>query len=243
MNDDPGPWECPKETLSCACPPEGSDAYGDPGCICENCFNGTSYRSRGIMKTEKIYLASSWRNVHQPEMITLLRGKGYEVYDFRNPQSGGPPTKPESGFSWKHVDPDFTPNRHDALERFRKMLAHPLSQDGFESDFNAMKWADTCVIALPSGRSAHLEAGWMSGAGKKLVVYMPPTLGKCQGCFGSKTQSMETTEGRHTYQCVKCAGTGKDLLWNFEPELMYMIGGGPDVLCFTHDEMLARLAA
>lgn len=41
----------------------------------------------------------------------------------------------------------------------------------FNSDFNAMKWADTCVLVLPCGRSAHTEAGWMKGAGKKVLVY------------------------------------------------------------------------
>lgn len=192
------------------------------------------------MKSEKIYLASSWRNVHQPELITLLRGKGYAVYDFRNPQSGGPPTKPDKGFSWKDVDPMFFAAEPDALERYRKMLAHPLSQDGFESDFNAMKWADTCVIALPSGRSAHLEAGWMSGAGKKLVVYMPPASQVCMSCGGKGRVDDHSPD--HP-DCDPCDASGHVSLWNFEPELMYMIGGGPDVLCFTHDEMLARLAA
>jgi hypothetical protein len=26
---------------------------------------------------------------------------------------------------------------------------------------------------LPCGRSAHTEAGWMKGAGKKVIVYIP----------------------------------------------------------------------
>ena len=33
-----------------------------------------------------------------------------------------------------------------------------------------MKWADVGVLLLPSGRSAHLEIGWMSGAGKFTTV-------------------------------------------------------------------------
>lgn len=37
----------------------------------------------------------------------------------------------------------------------------------------ALNWADTCVLVLPCGRSAHTEAGWMKGAEKKVIVYIP----------------------------------------------------------------------
>ena len=33
-----------------------------------------------------------------------------------------------------------------------------------------MKWADTGVLLLPCGRSAHLELGWMAGAGKRTII-------------------------------------------------------------------------
>jgi hypothetical protein len=33
---------------------------------------------------EKIYLASSWRNTYQPDVLAQLREQ-FEVYDFRNP--------------------------------------------------------------------------------------------------------------------------------------------------------------
>ena len=36
-----------------------------------------------------------------------------------------------------------------------------------------MEWADTCVLLLPSGRSAHLEAGYMKGRGKRLIIHIP----------------------------------------------------------------------
>lgn len=38
---------------------------------------------------------------------------------------------------------------------------------------DAMLWADTCVLVLPCGRSAHTEAGWFAGRGLKTIVYMP----------------------------------------------------------------------
>lgn len=33
----------------------------------------------------KIYVASSWRNQHQPQVVSFLREQGHEVYDFRHP--------------------------------------------------------------------------------------------------------------------------------------------------------------
>ena len=36
-----------------------------------------------------------------------------------------------------------------------------------------LKWADTCVLVLPCGRSAHTEAGWMAGAGKRVIAFIP----------------------------------------------------------------------
>jgi len=36
-----------------------------------------------------------------------------------------------------------------------------------------MRWADVCVLVLPCGRSAHTEASWMAGAGKKVIAYIP----------------------------------------------------------------------
>ncbi|WP_414464387.1 hypothetical protein [Hyphomicrobium sp. DY-1] len=109
----------------------------------------------------RIYVASSWRNPFQPSIVTALRDAGHEVYDFRNPRPG------DKGFSWRDVDPQ---GRIEFASEYREILKHPISQAGFKSDFDAMKWADACVLVLPCGRSAHLELGWMAGAGKRTVI-------------------------------------------------------------------------
>ncbi len=35
------------------------------------------------------------------------------------------------------------------------------------------KWCRPCVLVLPCGRSAHTEAGWMCGAGRRVIAYIP----------------------------------------------------------------------
>ena len=56
-------------------------------------------------------------------------------------------------------------------DEYLDALEHPLVEAEFRSDFDAMRRADICVLVLPCGASAHSEAGWMKGAGKKVVVY------------------------------------------------------------------------
>ena len=112
----------------------------------------------------KIYVASSWRNKYYPQVVTRLREAGHEVYDFRNPPHGG------NGFHWTDIDQN-APNW--SFNQYKEGLNHPLAQRQFTADLEALEWADTCVLVLPCGRSAHTEAGWMSGAGRKVIVYIP----------------------------------------------------------------------
>lgn len=119
-------------------------------------------------------MASSWRNSDQPGVVLFLRSLGHEVYDFRHPRDQGPNdgSALEHGFHWSDIDPeweDWTPERYRA-----KLLGHPLAAAGFASDWAAMNWADTGMLVLASGRSAHLEAGYFVGhPAKQLHVLLP----------------------------------------------------------------------
>lgn len=112
----------------------------------------------------RIYVASSWRNEYYPEVVQKLRDSGFDVYDFRNPPSG------DEGFHWCNVSDkwlDWTP------EEYRDNLMHPLAERQFANDIKAMESCDICVLVLPCGRSAHTEAGWFAGKGKKVIAYIP----------------------------------------------------------------------
>jgi len=112
----------------------------------------------------KIYVASSWRNKIQPEVVALLKACGHDVYDFRHPAPGN------EGFAWSSIDPDWL--AWDPM-RFRECLTHPTSIEGFRLDMTALRECQVCLLVLPCGRSAHLELGQACGAGKKTAVYMP----------------------------------------------------------------------
>lgn len=112
---------------------------------------------------KKIYVASSWRNEHQEILVNQLREMEYDVYDYKHPNG-------DAGFMWSNIDEDW---QNWSMEEYRENLKNDYAQFGFNRDFDAMKDADICVLCLPCGRSAHLEAGWIKGAGKKVIAYIP----------------------------------------------------------------------
>lgn len=114
----------------------------------------------------KIYVASSWRNLLQPAVVTILRGCGHEVYDFRHPKPG------DNGFRWQDVDRSgsYTHGDRVSAEQYRRMLAHPRAAEGYESDISHVRWCDAVVYVLPCGRSASFELGYAMGQGKRGYV-------------------------------------------------------------------------
>ncbi len=111
----------------------------------------------------KIYVASSWRNQEQPKIVDALRGEGHEVYDFRNPAQGN------NGFGWRQIDPDWI---GWSPAKYAQLIFHPVALSGFKFDKDGLDWCDTCVLVLPCGRSAHLEAGYAAGQGKRVIFYL-----------------------------------------------------------------------
>lgn len=117
----------------------------------------------------KIYVASSWRNGIQPEVIKQLReNTKHEIYDFREPQADG-----ARGFAWSEIDPDW---KYWNADQFKEGLKHDLAEKGFESDMNALESAGATLLVLPCGRSAHLELGAARGFGQRTAIYMPVDL-------------------------------------------------------------------
>ena len=112
-------------------------------------------------RKRKVYVASSWRNDLQQKVVGILRSEGHEVYDFKNPSPG------DRGFHWYEIDPLW---KGWSVQDFVKALKHPLAQAGFKKDYSAMFWADCCVMVMPCGRSAHIEAGYFIGVRKTVII-------------------------------------------------------------------------
>lgn len=107
----------------------------------------------------KIYLASSWKNADQVIRIKQrLVMQGHEVDAFCDKSAG------RFVFSF-----DLLPNVEKMTAE--TVLKEEIVRRAFEEDRKWLDWADTCVLILPAGNSAHLEAGYAKGSGKKLVIY------------------------------------------------------------------------
>lgn len=117
----------------------------------------------------RIYISSSWKNEHQPKLVEQLRKQGHKVYDFRHPNGRNDRNV------WEGVTASL--NLSTAYQQtiltgddFDRMLLKKEVRERFTEHFNAMNDADTCVLLLPCGRSSHVEAGYMAGAGKRVFV-------------------------------------------------------------------------
>ena len=105
-----------------------------------------------------VYVASSWRNIHQPGVVAEIRAAGIPTYDFRNPV-------PASGFHWTECSQGSNHWLDWTMQEYIAALQHPRAVEGFNVDMTALRNARAVVLVLPSGRSAHLELGWAAGRG------------------------------------------------------------------------------
>jgi hypothetical protein len=111
-------------------------------------------------KMMKVYVASSWRNEYQQEVVAALREDGHTVYDFKDSE----------GFRWSEVDPDW---QNWTPASYLVGLTHSTADRGYNRDMTALKECEVCVMVMPCGMSASLETGWARGAGKLTLIYVP----------------------------------------------------------------------
>lgn len=112
----------------------------------------------------KIYLASSWNNNKQPLAVKKLRDIGHSVYDFRNPNG----RKDRS--VWEDIGYTNIQVKRMNKNVFKEALRKKQTKDRFQDHHKAMLEADICILLLPCGKSAHIEAGYMAGNGKRVFV-------------------------------------------------------------------------
>lgn len=108
----------------------------------------------------RVYVASSWRCPRQQEVVAALRAQGHDVFDFREHPVPCPPWG-EMGYG-----PTWTADESLAA------LSDPRANVVYSRDMTALVEADTTVLVMPCGRSAHLELGFARGAGQRTAVLL-----------------------------------------------------------------------
>jgi hypothetical protein len=106
-----------------------------------------------------IYLIGSLRNPQIVEIANQIRSAGFEVFD--DWYAAGP----EADDMWKEYEQS---RGHSYLQALNGYAARNV----FAFDLRHLERADTVVLALPAGKSGHLELGWSLGKGKRGYILL-----------------------------------------------------------------------
>lgn len=108
-----------------------------------------------------IYLAGSLRNPSIPQLAVDLH-KATKKPVFSDWFAAGP----EADDKWKEYYKFMAPESLSEAEKYQWALRMPASRNVFDFDTRWIRQASTMVLALPAGKSGHLELGWFLGQGK-----------------------------------------------------------------------------
>jgi hypothetical protein len=109
---------------------------------------------------KSIYLIGSLRNPNIPRIGDLIRKEvGIEAFN-----------------DWHSAGPDADDYLRDHYRQrgfsYREGINSYAARHIYEFDFTHLNRVDGCVMVMPSGKSAHLEFGYMVGKGKPSFILM-----------------------------------------------------------------------
>ena len=108
----------------------------------------------------RIYLIGALKNGAIPDVARRLRSYGHDVFD-----AWWAPG-PEADKFWQSYE-------ESRGHSFGVALAQPFSQHIYAFDKFWLDWADTGVLVMPAGKSAHLELGYLLGRGLPGYILLP----------------------------------------------------------------------
>lgn len=108
---------------------------------------------------KRIYLIGSLRNPEIPRVANVLRGDGFDVFD-----------------EWYSAGPRADDHLYEYAQmrglNYVEALQLPAARNAFLFDKRHIDTSDIGVLLMPAGKSAHLELGYMVGAGKAGIVVL-----------------------------------------------------------------------
>lgn len=108
----------------------------------------------------KIYIASSWKNDLYPELVArITQETDHEVLDWR-----------QNGFFWSDLEEPIDPEYVSHDEYVNNVAKDKCARRGFANDMAKLSLADTVILLLPCGNSAHLEFGWACARAKTAFI-------------------------------------------------------------------------
>ena len=111
------------------------------------------------MTWPQVYLIGSLRNSQIPIIAEAIRDREFQVFD--DWFSAGP-----------HADDAWRDHHRNQGLSLPQALKMPAAKNIFEFDKRHLDAASIAILAMPAGRSAHLELGYMIGKGKTTFVLL-----------------------------------------------------------------------
>lgn len=140
------------------------------------------------MKT--IYLISSLRSKRIPDVAASLREIGFDVFD--DWYAAGP----EADDYWKAYEEERGSSYIEALQGYAAKHVH-------DFDLHHLGRADMGLLALPAGKSGHLELGYLIGQGKPGFILLDangfPGKDRWDVMYRFATRVFTTSEDMVTY--------------------------------------------
>jgi nucleoside 2-deoxyribosyltransferase len=125
-----------------------------------------------MTSSRKIYLAGSWKNAETIlRLQDLLISEGHKVDCFASTNTG------RTSFNWAELTQALGAKTREDAEIILKdmdaidLLAFARVQKAFAEDKKWLDWCNIVILILPSGKSAHLEAGYAKGQGKEMIIF------------------------------------------------------------------------
>lgn len=107
----------------------------------------------------RVYVIGSLRGLNVPAVSAELRAAGFYVFD-----------------DWYAAGPeadDYWQKYEKARGRtYAEALQGSAATHVFEYDKANLDSCDAAVLVMPAGKSGHLEAGYMAGKGKRVIIQM-----------------------------------------------------------------------
>jgi hypothetical protein len=120
----------------------------------------------------KIYLASSWKNKELLRSInTQLKSLGHNVDCFCSADGR------RTVFNFKQL-------KYDVKRDNISIRQEEIVKKAFEEDKKWLDWCEALIMFLPCGKSAHLEAGYAKGKGKKVYFVGSFPVGELDVMYG-----------------------------------------------------------
>lgn len=130
---------------------------------------------------KSIYLIGSLRNPLVPEIATSLRGVGLEVFD--DWYAAGP----KADDCWKEYEQKRGRTYTEALNEYAAEHIH-------DFDLVHLNRCDMGLLALPGGKSSHLELGYVIGLGKPGFILLDESKDRWDVMYRFANQVFRNTE-------------------------------------------------